>query len=99
MTIFSHSSLDDFSRNYPEVAHKIAHNLLEHPLLTLESISRLANATLMKDRECNIGNVPIGLDGRPEQMIENLGDRVLNLADEDSGSVFAISRTTPPTGR
>ena len=82
MTIFPKSSLEEFSRNYPEVPHKFAHNLLEHPLLTLESIARLADDTPMKDRECNIGNVPIGVDGRPEQMIENLGDRVLNLADE-----------------
>jgi hypothetical protein len=85
MSIIPQASLDTFSQCYPEVAHKFAHNLLSHPLLTLESIARLADATPMKDRECNIGNLPVGsevtygVDPRPEQMIENLGDRVLDI--------------------
>jgi hypothetical protein len=85
MRIFPQSSLDEFSRNYPEVGHKIAHNLVSHPLLTLESLARLADATPMKDRECNSGNLPIGsevsygTDPRPPQMIDNLGDRVLDI--------------------
>lgn len=81
MSIFPQTSLDSFSRSYPEIGHKIAHNLTSHPLLTLESIARLADVTPMKDRECNFGNVPIGVDVRPEQMLENLGDRVLNLGE------------------
>ncbi len=33
----------------------------------------------MKDRECNTGDLPLGVDRVPEQMIENLGDRVLDI--------------------
>ena len=85
MSIFQKETLESFSRCYPEVAHKIAHNLTSHPLLTLESLARLADATPMKDRECNTGNLPIGTevkigtDARPEQLIDNLGDRVLDI--------------------
>jgi hypothetical protein len=79
MTIFPEEARRVFSRNYPEIAHKVVHSLTTHPLLTLESIARLADATPMKDRECNTGNVPIGVEVRPEQWLENLGDRVLDI--------------------
>ncbi len=82
MSIIPRASVDAFTQSYPEVAHKLAHNLLGHPLLTLESIARLADATPMKDRECNIGNLPVGVAERPEQLLENLGDRILNIENE-----------------
>jgi hypothetical protein len=95
MSIFQKESLETFSRSYPEVAHKIAHNLTSHPLLSLESLARLADATPMKDRECNVGNVPVGgdvdlyNDSRPEQQLENLGDRILDI---DNAGVWLSMR-------
>lgn len=83
MSIFPKASLEEFSRNYPEIGHKIGHTLDSHPLLTLESLARLADALPMKDRECNTGDLPLGVDRIPEQLIENLGDRVRNIENAE----------------
>lgn len=88
MSIFPESSRETFSRNYPETPHKFVHTLDSHPLLTLESLARLADSLPMKDRECNTGDLPVGVDAVPEQLIDNLGERVLNI--ETAGCWIAL---------
>lgn len=88
MSVFAQSSLEEFSRRYPEVAHNLAHSLDSHPLLTLDSLAQLADSLPLKDRECNRGDLPIAVDTVPEQWLENLGHRIRNI--ETAGCWVAL---------
>ena len=79
MSIHLPASIEAFAASYPEVPHKLAHTLDTHPLLTLESLARLADSLPSRFIECNLGNQPIGVDSVPEQLLENVGERVLNI--------------------
>lgn len=84
MTIFPQSSRDFFAANYPEVAHKLEHNLDEHELLTLDALADLADSLPKKYIECNAGDLPFGVEERPEQLLDNVGDRIRNIEAEGS---------------
>ncbi|MCB2049193.1 MAG: cupin-like domain-containing protein [Novosphingobium sp.] len=88
MNNFTDESCEAFSRNYPEVPHSLVHTLDSHPLLTLESLAELADSLPMKDRECNVGDLPIGVDEVPEQFLDNLGERLLNI--DNAGCWIAL---------
>ena len=84
MNVFPLQSQQEFCRNYPEVVHKIAHNLDGHPLLTLEALAKLAESLPADLLECNAGDQPIGVDVVPEQTLENIGDRIRNIGEAGS---------------
>ena len=79
MTIFPQTSRDFFAANYPETAHKLEHNLHEHDLLSLERLARLAESLPERLIECNTGDLPFGVEERPEQLIQGVGDRIRNI--------------------
>jgi hypothetical protein len=79
ITIYSEESREAFAVNYPEAPHKLAHNLHTHPLLTLEALARLGDSLPRELIECNLGDQPIGVDAVPEQLKDNVGERILNI--------------------
>ena len=46
MTIFSAEARATFAANYPEVPHKLPHELGQHPLLELDALAALADHSL-----------------------------------------------------
>ncbi len=84
MSIHLPASIEAFAASYPEVPHKLAHTLHTHPLLTLEALAGLADSLPSKFIECNLGNQPIGVDRVPEQLLENVGERILNIDTAES---------------
>ena len=62
MSIFSPSDLETFAALYPEQPGQLRHNLVGHPLLTLESLVGLAGRLDRKDVEYNAGDLPLGVD-------------------------------------
>ena len=55
-----------FAANYPNTPTRLTHNLLAHPLLTLEALARLAETLPASEIEYNPGKLPIGI--RPEDV-------------------------------
>ncbi len=52
-----------FAAAYPEVPHRLTHDLRGHPLLTLEALADLAEALPETSREYNRADLPVGLNG------------------------------------
>lgn len=52
-----------FAAAYPEVPHRLTHELCGHPLLALEALAELAEALPEASREYNRADLPVGLNG------------------------------------
>jgi hypothetical protein len=61
-TAFPPSSLSQLAEAYPEAPMRIAHDLVGHPLLTLDRLVALAQRLPADAVEYNQGNLPIGID-------------------------------------
>ncbi len=79
MSIHPPASIETFTAHYPEVPHKLAHNLHTHSLLSLESLAKLGDSLPSKFIECNLGAQPVGVSAVPEQLLDNVGERILNI--------------------
>jgi hypothetical protein len=66
MPIFSEADRAALSACYPEMPGKLSHQLLDHPLLTLESLVELGKRLPRKCVEYNAGDLPYGVD--PEEV-------------------------------
>src|SRR3954470_13156543 len=89
MAIFSESDLARLRDHYPERPGKLAHQLLGHPLLTLESLVELGKRLPRTSVEYNEGDLPYGVD--PEEV----GHTGLSVEDtirriEESGSWMVL---------
>jgi Cupin-like domain len=60
--IFDSTTRQFFAANYPEVPHKLTHNLRDHPLLTVEALAQLGEALPPASVEYNKGDLPVGID-------------------------------------
>lgn len=65
MTTFGPQARAAFAANYPEVPHVLAHDLRDHPLLTLGALADLAESLPAASIEYNASDQPIGIDGKP----------------------------------
>ncbi|PLK26044.1 transcriptional regulator [Novosphingobium sp. TH158] len=88
MTVFSPEARSTFAANYPEVPHKIAHALGDHPLLSFAALADLAEALPATSIEYNYADLPIGIDGKPDPSALSIGETIRNI--ESSGSWAAI---------
>ena len=60
--IFDSATRQLFAANYPEVPHKLSHNLRDHALLTVEALALLGEALPPASVEYNKGDLPVGID-------------------------------------
>ncbi len=60
--IFDSAVRQFFAGNYPEVPHKLTHNLRDHPLLTIGALAALGEALPPASVEYNKGDLPVGID-------------------------------------
>ncbi|HZF94437.1 MAG TPA: transcriptional regulator [Allosphingosinicella sp.] len=60
--IFPADALAAFDAAYPEQPHKLRHDMVGHPLFTLEALAELAGRLDPKHVEYNAGNLPVGID-------------------------------------
>ncbi len=79
MTIYPSETVAAFGVNYPEIPHKLTHELHNHPLLELEALAQLAERLPQHCLECNLGDQPVGVVERPEQLLDEIGDRIRNI--------------------
>lgn len=88
MTIFPSEARAVFSSGYPEVPHKLAHNLGEHPLLDLTALAKLAEALPAASIEYNKADLPIGVDGKPAATGIPIGETIRNILTSGSWAVL-----------
>lgn len=88
MTAFSPEARRTFAANYPEVPHKLAHQLGDHPLLSLDALATLAEALPDSSIEYNFADLPIGIDGKPDPTGIPIGETIRNI--EKTGSWAAL---------
>jgi hypothetical protein len=83
--VFDSANRLAFADNYPEIPHKLAHALGDHPLLTVEALAQLGEKLPPASVEYNKGDLPVGID--PSQVPANglsIGDTIRRV--ETSGS-------------
>jgi hypothetical protein len=89
--VFPPEAQNELSGLYPEKHGPISHNLLEHPLLSLEALVTLAQSLPDASVEYNPGNLPIGID--PDDVpspLLSIEDTIRSI--EDSGSWMVLKR-------
>jgi hypothetical protein len=62
MATFTENDLARLREHYPEKPGKLAHRLLDHPLLTLESLVELGKRLPRSSVEYNAGDLPYGVE-------------------------------------
>lgn len=75
--IFNEDARAEFARNYPEIPHRLRHDLRAHPLLTLDALAQLGESLPAASIEHNKGDLPTGVD--PASNIANglsIGDTI-----------------------
>lgn len=77
-----------FAASYPEGAHKLRHNLSAHPLLELGALAALGETLPSHSVEYNRGDLPIGVDGKPEGNGLAIGETIRGIDRTNSWVVL-----------
>ncbi len=82
---FDTASHNAFAASYPEVPHKLSHQLGDHPLMQLTALAQMAEALPAHSVEFNRANLPLGLNGEkaPANGI-GIGETIRNIATTGS---------------
>jgi hypothetical protein len=86
--IFDAATRDRFGQLYPEQPHILAHALGSHPLLELDSLAALAGRLPESSIEYNRGDLPIGVDGKPDATGLSIEDTIRRIASANSWAVL-----------
>ncbi|MHA7818991.1 MAG: transcriptional regulator [Erythrobacter sp.] len=93
--IFDGDARSTFAANYPETPHKVAHALDRHPLLELEALASLAERLPAKSVEFNRGDLPIGVDGKPDATGLTIAETIRKVAEANSWAVLKNVEQVP----
>ena len=88
MQVFPERSRAFFDSSYPEGAHRLEHNLDNHPLLELDLLALLGESLPAASVEYNRGDVPVGVDGKPAGNGLSIGDTIRNIEGSNSWAVL-----------
>ncbi|WP_324743566.1 transcriptional regulator [Tsuneonella sp. CC-YZS046] len=86
--IFAQSARRIFAASYPETPHILKHELRAHPLLEREAMARLAERLPARSIEYNRGDLPIGVDGKPQANGLSIGETIRDIANSGSWAVL-----------
>lgn len=94
--IFDSSNRLLFAENYPEIPHKLAHALGDHPLLTIERLAQLGENLPPASVEYNKGDLPIGIDSAlvPANGM-SIGDTIRHVETSGSWAVLKNIEQSP----
>jgi acyl-CoA thioesterase-2 len=84
-----------FAASYPEGTHKLRHNLGAHPLLELDALGRARRVACRRSVEYNRGDLPIGVDGKPEGNGLSIGATIRGIARPNSWAVLKNIEQAP----
>lgn len=88
MTVFTQAARATFSAHYPEVPHKLPHELGRHPLLEIDALAQLAETLPRSSVEYNQADLPIGISEKPDIPTLSIGETIRHI--EESGSWAAL---------
>ncbi|WP_340586794.1 cupin-like domain-containing protein [Erythrobacter alti] len=77
-----------FKACYPEKPHKLEHELASNPMLDLDALAMLGEALPESSVEYNRGDIPIGVDGKPEGNGLTIGETIRNIRTSNSWAVL-----------
>ena len=93
--VFSDAAREVFARHYPEAPHLLRHGLDTHPLLELGALADLAEQLPQASVEYNRGDLPIGVDGKPEATGLSIGETIREVARSNSWAVLKNIEQVP----
>lgn len=96
MTVFPPEALAAFAAHYPEVPHKLAHRLGDHPLLGLDALAALAEALPPASVEYNKADLPLGIDGKPDPTGIPIGETIRRIEQTGSWAALKNIEQAPP---
>lgn len=85
---FDSEAQHTFAKHYPETPHSLSHHLGMHPLLELGALAELAERLPDTSIEYNRGDLPIGVDGKPDANGLSIGDTIRKIAQSNSWAVL-----------
>lgn len=93
--VFGPEARAQFAAAYPEAPRVIRHALADHPLLDLDALAALAGKLPDESIEYNRGDVPIGVDGKPEGTGLPIEDTIRHIATSNSWAVLKNIEQAP----
>ncbi|HQS71215.1 MAG: transcriptional regulator [Novosphingobium sp. 28-62-57] len=95
-TAFAEEARSTFAANYPEVPHKLTHDLGHHPLMQLDALAALAESLPDSAVEYNRAALPLGLNGEkaPANGI-GIGETIRNIATTGSWAALKNIEQSP----
>jgi hypothetical protein len=93
--VFAPETRARFAQNYPEVPHILPHALASHALLTLDALADLAGSLPETSIEYNRGDLPIGVDGKPDGNGMSIEDTIRHIASSNSWAVLKNIEQVP----
>ena len=77
-----------FASSYPEGAHMLDHELRAHPLLELDALACLGESLPDTSVEYNRGDLPVGIEGKPDGNGLTIGETIRGIDRTDSWAVL-----------
>lgn len=87
-TVFSRESRDTFAENYPETPHVLGHRLAHNQLLDIDALAALSERLPESSIEYNRGDLPIGIEGKPEGTGLSIGETIRTITKANSWAVL-----------
>ncbi|MXO83135.1 transcriptional regulator [Altererythrobacter aestiaquae] len=94
-TVFGQAARIHFAANYPETPHILDHQMSDHSSLTLDALANLAGELPEGSIEFNSGDLPIGVDGKPEATGLSIRDTIRHIATSNSWAVLKNIEQSP----
>jgi len=93
--VFDASNRRLFAGHYPETPHILRHSLTAHPLLEIEALAQLAQRLPLASVEYNLGDLPIGVDGKPGSNGLTIAETIRKVAEAESWAVLKNIEQVP----
>lgn len=93
--VFCDEMRQKFAWQYPEQPHKLTHNLADNPLLELDALAELAEQLPEASVEYNRGDLPIGVDGKPQSTGLSIGETIRKVHKANSWAVLKNVEQAP----
>ncbi|MEM7665697.1 MAG: cupin-like domain-containing protein [Pseudomonadota bacterium] len=93
--IFGEDAHEKFALHYPEGPHRLRHALHRHPLLDIEALADLGERLPESSVEYNRGDLPIGVDGKPEATGMSIADTIRHVREANSWAVLKNVEQVP----
>ena len=94
--VFPGLSRTMFESSYPEGVHKLDHSLVDNSLMDLPTLALLGETLPPDSVEYNRGDIPIGVNGKPEGNGLDIGATIRNARKSNSWAVLKNVEQSKP---